>query len=87
MTLYDLILYCGDVNDLMLQVPKLDSPIQALVLQAKSKFISVFERCIVVTSIYIKTSWMATAVSGDSGKIGSGTDTLSYASDQKVSWD
>ena len=54
MTLYDLNPYCGDVNDLMLQVAKLDSPIQALVLPVKSKFISVFERCIVVTSIYIK---------------------------------
>ena len=85
--MYDLNLYCGEVNDFMLQVAKLDSPIQALVLPVKSKFISVFERCIVVTPIYKKTSWMATAVSGVSGKIGSGTDTLSYASDQKVSWD
>ena len=84
--MYDLNPYCGEVNDFMLQVAKLDSPIQALVLPVKSKFISVFERCIVVISIFKKNK-----LDGDRSfwrlwqKISSGTDTLSY--DQKFSWD
>ena len=51
--MYDLNPHGGEVNDLMLQEAKLVSPIQALVLPVKSNFISVFERCIVVTSKYI----------------------------------